>query len=120
MVSFEIIRKKAIAGIMITASHNPPEYNGYKVYWSHGGQVVHLEDQGIIHEVKNVDFSMIPRKTLANAEKDGLLVWLGQESNQAYYKVVERLSIGNQKHNANLSLIYTPLHGQDNVWYPEY
>ena len=119
LVSFEIIRKKAIAGIMITASHNPPEYNGYKVYWSHGGQVVPPEDQGIIHEVKNVDFSMIPRKTLANAEKDGLLVWLGQESNQAYYKVVERLSIGNQKHNANLSLIYTPLHGTGQRLVPE-
>ena len=72
MVSFEVLEWKAMAGIVITASHNPPEYNGYKVYWKNGGQIIAPQDQGIIAEVRQVtDMASIARIPFENALPGG-------------------------------------------------
>ena len=62
LVSFEILRRKSICGVMITASHNPPEYNGYKVFWDNGGQIVPPIDNQIINEIKKIIISYDIRK----------------------------------------------------------
>lgn len=112
LISFEVLRKKAIAGIMITASHNPSEYNGYKVYWKTGGQVIPPEDQGIIEEVRNVKtMEEIPDIRFEEAFQEGLIQWLTEESDNAYLKAVEELSLGNPAQNKELRVIYTSLHG---------
>ncbi len=112
LVSFEVLRKKASAGIMITASHNPAEYNGYKVYWKHGGQVIPPEDQGIIQEVRNVKtMEEIPDLPLEEALQQGAVEWLTEASDQAYLESVEKLALGEPAQNQELHVIYTPLHG---------
>lgn len=112
LVSFEVLQQKAIAGIVITASHNPKEYNGYKVYWKNGGQVTPPEDQGIIEEVRQVTrFEEIPQCPFEEALRQGKVQWLTAESDQRYLKVVEEMALGKKADNAALRVIYTPLHG---------
>ena len=112
LVSFEVLQKKAMAGIMITASHNPKEYNGYKVYWKNGGQVIPPEDQGIINEVRQVTrFEEIPEYSFAEALQAGTVQWLTEESDQHYLATVETLALGKVSDNEALRVIYTPLHG---------
>lgn len=111
LVSFGTRFKHCKAGIMITASHNPAEYNGYKVYWSDGGQVLPPHDKGIIDAVNAIaSLDSIP---LAN-EDDPLIEWVGPEIDLAYLDTIERLQQNperNQQHGDELSIIYTPLHG---------
>lgn len=111
-VSFEVIARKAMAGIIITASHNPKEYNGYKVYWKHGGQVVPPDDKAIIAEVRNVaTFEEIKSMPLNDALRQNMVVWLGDESDEAYLKAVKPLGLGTPEINKKLGIVYTPLHG---------
>lgn len=112
LISFEVLQQKAIAGIMITASHNPKEYNGYKVYWKHGGQVIPPEDQGIIAEVRQVvNMEEIPEYSFADALQQGTIQWLTEDSDQHYLKTLEQLALGQTSQNEALRVIYTPLHG---------
>ena len=111
LVSFGVLHKQAIAGILITASHNPPQYNGYKVYWDYGGQVLPPHDQGIIEEVSNITSNeMVKTVALPHShvhEVDG-------EIDAAYFKALRewRLHPGdNQTHGKELSVVYTSLHG---------
>jgi len=100
---------------VITASHNPPEYNGYKVYWSDGGQIVPPHDEGIIRQVRKVtslkEVKWISRE---EAENRGLLNWLGPEVDEAFLEAVAaQLVQPDVVHQAadRLGVVYTPLHG---------
>ncbi|MBS4169022.1 phospho-sugar mutase [Parachlamydia sp. AcF125] len=111
-VSFGCRYKKCQAAVMVTASHNPPEYNGYKVYWSDGGQVLPPHDKAIMAEVnKIVDLSMIRQvKSLEHP----LIERVEEEIDQAYLKAIESLQMyseENKVHGKELRIVYTSLHG---------
>ena len=108
-LSFAIRELKCQSGIVVTASHNPKEYNGYKVYWEDGGQIVAPHDKNIIAEVQKItDISMVKRK--GNAK---LLEMLGDEFDEIYLTKVMSLSLSPKliKKHKNLSFVYTPIHG---------
>lgn len=108
-LSFAIRELKCQSGIVVTASHNPKEYNGYKVYWEDGGQIVAPHDKNIIAEVQKItDISMVKRK--GNAK---LLEMLGEEFDEIYLNKVMSLSLSPKliKKHKNLSFVYTPIHG---------
>lgn len=108
IVSFGVLHKKCIAGIMITASHNPPEYNGYKVYWEYGGQVLPPHDRGIIDEVNRV--TQINHETFDPT----LIEEIGEQVDEAYLKAIHKLQLhpgDNQTHGGELNIVYTSLFG---------
>lgn len=112
LVSFGCRYKKCSAGIMITASHNPPEYNGYKVYWSDGGQVLPPHDTQIIQEVDKItDPSMVKQvPDLGNP----LIEIIGTEIDDVYVQDTSTLQLypnDNQEHGKELKIVYTSLHG---------
>ncbi len=110
VLSFTVRYFKATAGIMITASHNPPQYNGYKAYWSNGAQVIPPHDDGIIKEYEAIkSFGEIKRMLLEDAKKKGLVVMIGKEVDEAYFKKALSYSFG--IHSKDLKIVYTPLHG---------
>lgn len=112
LISFEVLQQKAVAGIMITASHNPSEYNGYKVYWKNGGQVIPPDDEGIISEVRQVtDLGSIPEVDFKTALNEGKVQWMTVDSDARYLQALEDLSLGDPSLNANVGVVYSPLHG---------
>ncbi len=112
LISFEVLQQKAVAGIVITASHNPPEYNGYKVYWKNGGQIIPPDDQGIIQKVRSiVDMGEITSMDFERALKQGKIQWLTEESDTRYLEILDKLALGNPAQNEKPGIIYTPLHG---------
>ena len=118
-LSFSVRYLHATAGIMITASHNPPEYNGYKVYWSDGAQIVPPIDNGIIDEVLSIkDFSLIKTLNKNEAIEAGLLNYVGEEIDDAFINAL-KLSCLNpeiiKKEAKNVKIVYTPLHGAGNL-----
>ncbi|MCB1106911.1 MAG: phospho-sugar mutase [Chlamydiia bacterium] len=118
-VSFGCRYHHCTAAVMITASHNPPEYNGYKVYWSDGGQVVPPHDIGIMEEVKKIDhLSQVKCAPL----DDPLIHLVGEEEDKAYLKAVTSLMNhpeSNQKEGRTLKIVYSPLHGAGGTTLPE-
>ena len=119
-LSFTVRHLGADAGIVMTASHNPPEYNGYKVYGPDGCQIVpDLAEEVIGHIRKVKSFAEVKRMARGEAEKAGLIVWLGEREDRAYHETVAAQSLrpGLLKAGAGneLSIIYTPLHGAGNV-----
>lgn len=111
-VSFEVIQRKSIAGIVITASHNPSNYNGYKVYWQHGGQIVPPDDEAIILEVNQVqDFASIQSLDFQEALKQNKITFLGPNVDEAYLSTVNQMAWGSLTDNQKLKVLYTPLHG---------
>ncbi|MBL4825932.1 MAG: phospho-sugar mutase, partial [SAR324 cluster bacterium] len=120
LVSFEILRRKAIAGIIITASHNPPEYNGYKVYWENGGLIVPPEDGQIIEEVRNnIRIDEIPTISFENAVEQGKVEWIDNEADEYFLETVRKLSLGDREKNKKLGVVFTPLHGTGGRLVPE-
>ncbi|AGA69384.1 phosphomannomutase [Desulfitobacterium dichloroeliminans LMG P-21439] len=118
-LSFAVRHLHAQAGIVITASHNPKEYNGYKVYWEDGGQVPPDRADQILHCIKVHehwnDIHPLPEK---EARKRGLLIDLGEEMDSAYLKRVKELALYPdlaQEKGSKLSIVYTPLHGAGNM-----
>lgn len=110
VLSFTVRYFKATAGIMITASHNPPQYNGYKAYWSNGAQVIPPHDEGITREYEAIrSFGEIQSMPLEEAQQKGLVVMIGSEVDEAYFKKALSYSFG--IHSKDLSIVYTPLHG---------
>lgn len=108
-LSFAIRELKCQSGVVVTASHNPKEYNGYKVYWEDGGQVVAPHDKNIIAEVMKItDISMVNRKG-----NDDLLEMLDEKFDEIYLAKVMELSLSPKliKKHKNLSFVYTPIHG---------
>lgn len=112
-LSFAVRELGCQAGIMITASHNPKEYNGYKVYWKDGGQLVEPQASGIIKEVNKTDeFEDVKLITQEEAEKSGLLNILSDEVDSKYLENVKKESILKDLSNKeNFKLVYSPLHG---------
>lgn len=112
-LSFAVRELGCQAGIMITASHNPKEYNGYKVYWEDGGQLVEPQASGIIEEVNKTDeFEDVKLITQEEAEKLGLLNILNDELDSKYLENVKKESILKDLANKeNFKLVYSPLHG---------
>jgi phosphoglucomutase len=108
LLSFAVRYLNCDAGIMITASHNPPSDNGFKCYGRSGGQVIPPDDEGIIACVKAVSDREIPEKPLREALAHGSIVWLDQEVDTAYITAVLSESVC---HARDLSIVYTPLHG---------
>lgn len=117
-LSFAVRKLNCIAGIMITASHNPPKYNGYKVYGEDGAQIVSPVDKEIMQEVKNIkDFSEIKQISKEEAIKNRLYNIIGEEIHTEYLKEIEKLLLNKEiiKKQENLSIVYTPLYGTGNI-----
>lgn len=117
-LSFAVRHLGCTAGIVVTASHNPPEYNGYKVYWSDGGQVPYPRDEAIITEVNAVgEYSNIKTMEKEEAIKAGLFHVIGKEIDDLYVEKVKEQSIHGDliKQVADdFRIVYTPLHGTGN------
>lgn len=110
-LSFAVRELKCQAGVMITASHNPKEYNGYKVYWEDGGQLVEPQASGIVSEVNNVDeFFDVKIISKEKAIESGLLNILNNKLDEKYLSYVKNESILDIRKN-NFKLVYSPLHG---------
>ncbi len=108
-LSFAVRHLQCNAGIMITASHNPKEYNGYKVYWNDGGQLVPPHDKNVITEVNKI-------KTVDQVKWDGrpdLIRSIGKDIDNVYLTLIKRLSLNPEivTENPDLCIVYTPLHG---------
>lgn len=105
-LSYTVRQLSCDAGIVLTASHNPPDYNGFKVYWNDGGQIVPPQDQEIIHRVMNVK----PEEIHFNGN-DKLLQIIGTEIDQQFIDACVRHANFSQKGKENLKIVFTPLHG---------
>ncbi|MBT4262796.1 MAG: phospho-sugar mutase [Deltaproteobacteria bacterium] len=115
MLSFTVRELGTTAGIVVTASHNPAEYNGYKVYWSDGCQVTPPHDDGIIGEVNGIeDFAAVKWMTFEAAREQGQVQIVPESVEDAYFKKVEALALGQKDVNRNFGVVYTPLHGAGN------
>ena len=118
-LSYAVRELGCIAGIVITASHNPPEYNGYKVYWEDGAQIVEPTDKEIITEVNNVtDFSTIKTMSKEEAVQKGLYNTIGKEIDDKYIAELKKLVVHEdaiKKMQKDIKIVYTPLHGTGNM-----
>jgi|KBSSwiStaDraftv2_1062776.scaffolds.fasta_scaffold01887_15 phosphomannomutase len=111
LCAFLVERLGASAGVMVTASHNPPEYNGYKVYWGNGAQIIPPHDVGIAAAIARVGPAReIPLADLTDARAHGLVREIGPELEQAYLEgiLAQRLHPGE---GTDLTIVYTPMHG---------
>ena len=117
-LSFAVRKLEATAGIMITASHNPAKYNGYKVYGDDGAQVTSPKDKQIMDEVKAItDFSQIKKISVEEAKETGLYNVISKEVEDAYIAEIKKQVLNPEaiKKQADLSIVYTPLHGAGRV-----
>ena len=118
-LSFAVRHLGCVAGINVTASHNPPEYNGYKVYWEDGAQITPPHDSGIMGEVKAIsDWNTVKTMDKAEAEKAGLFQVIGKEVDDDYMAELKKQVIhmdAIQAEGKNLKIVYTPLHGTGNI-----
>ncbi|MBS5133234.1 MAG: phospho-sugar mutase [Lachnospiraceae bacterium] len=118
-LSYAVRRLGCIAGINITASHNPPEYNGYKVYWEDGAQITPPHDKGIMDEVKAVtDYSTVKTMGLEEAKDKGLYEVIGEDVDDGYIAELKKQVIHQDAIDAvgkDLKIVYSPLHGTGNI-----
>ena len=118
-LSFAVRHLGCVAGINVTASHNPPEYNGYTVYWEDGAQITPPHDSGIMGEVKSIsDWNTVKTIDKAEAEKAGLFQVIGKEVDDAYMAELKKQVLHMDAIKAegkNLKVVYTPLHGTGNI-----
>jgi len=118
-LSYAVRKLGCIAGINITASHNPPEYNGYKVYWEDGAQITPPHDGGIMAEVKKVtDFNTVKTMDREAAKAAGLYVVIGAEVDDAYIAELKS-QVKNpeviKEMQKDIKIVYSPLHGTGNI-----
>lgn len=119
-LSFSVRHLQATGGIVVTASHNPPEYNGYKVYNHEGGQLVPHEAEKVIQYIQEVpSLADVKKLTREDAEAQGLLIWLGEEEDQAFVNTVASRSLSRELIQSGIGrdfkIVYTPLHGTGNL-----
>lgn len=118
-LSYAVRHLGCIAGINVTASHNPPEYNGYKVYWEDGAQITPPHDTGIMDEVKAItDLSTCKTMDKEEAVKAGLFVTIGKEVDDDYIAELKKLVIHQDcidQYGKDIKIVYTPLHGTGNI-----
>ena len=119
MLSFALRELGCTAGIVVTASHNPPEYNGYKVYWEDGAQITSPRDRQIIEEVSRVtDYADVKTMDLEEAQKAGLYQTIGPEMDDKFTEALKALVLRPEileQEAKNLKIVYTPLHGTGNL-----
>lgn len=118
MLSFAVRELKATAGIIITASHNPKQYNGYKAYWSDGGQVTEEHAEGILKEITAIGYEDIRLISLEEASQRGLFNYIDDSVEDTYINLVKGLVINKdiiEKVSDEFKIIYTPLHGAGNI-----
>ena len=118
-LSFALRTLGCTAGIVVTASHNPPEYNGYKVYWEDGAQITAPKDAQIIGEVNAIkDYAEIKKMTTEAAKEAGLYEVIGKEIDDKYMEALKKLVLHPEaikQMASSLKIVYTPLHGTGNV-----
>ena len=105
-LSFTVRNKKCHAGIVLTASHNPPEYNGYKVYWNDGAQIVPPHDAAIIEQVQNIKFEDVK----FNGD-DNLIEWIDEKQDEVYIEACMEASLYQNVGRENLNIVFTSIHG---------
>ena len=118
MLSFAVRDQKAMAGVVITASHNPKQYNGYKVYWEDGGQLPPDRAAIVQEKIAETDFSEAVPMDEKEALDKGLLIYLGEEQDERYQTYAQTLLIDPEKdksEGAGLKIVYSPLHGSGNI-----
>ena len=114
-LSFAIRELKAISGIMITASHNPKDYNGYKVYWKEGSQILDDIAEKILDDINKIeDYSKIKLMDIDEALESGLLTMIGSEIEDIYLEKVKGLSL-NDDIDVDIKIVYSPLNGTGNI-----
>ncbi|MGF1845922.1 phospho-sugar mutase [Vibrio lentus] len=112
IVAFGIEHFNAAAAVVVTASHNPPEYNGFKVYWENGAQIIPPHDAGIADEIDVASTKPIPLISLSDAEKQGNLVWLTEGYYQTYRAAINQSPyVRNDIDSAHTTVTYTAMHG---------
>ncbi|KZX65525.1 phosphoglucomutase [Vibrio sp. HI00D65] len=112
IVAFGIEHFNAAAAVVVTASHNPPEYNGFKVYWENGAQIIPPHDAGIAAEINSAATKPIPLMSLSDAETQGKLVWLTEGYYQTYRAAINQSPfVKNDIESANTIIAYTAMHG---------
>lgn len=118
-LSYAVRTLNCMAGVNITASHNPPDYNGYKVYWEDGAQITPPHDSGIMAEVKKItDYSIVKTMDKEAAKAAGLYNLIGQEIDDAYIEQLKKLVLhpeAIQKMKNEIKIVYSPLHGTGNI-----
>lgn len=116
-LSFAVRYLHAITGIVITASHNPPEYNGYKIYGSDGGQIIpEIADKVITHINRIKDYSLIKKLDCPTAVQKGLFNIIGPEVDEVYLRKIKELAIRDDNQiDKTIRIVYTPLHGAGNI-----
>lgn len=119
MLSFALRELGCTAGIVVTASHNPPEYNGYKVYWEDGAQITFPKDKEIIGEVNAItDYGQVKTMELEAAKAAGLYQVIGPDMDDKYMAALKKLAIHPEimkEEGKDLKIVYTPLHGTGNL-----
>ncbi|RKD23086.1 phosphoglucomutase [Ammoniphilus oxalaticus] len=114
-LSFAVRHLGASGGIMITASHNPSEYNGYKVYGNDGAQLSNEASDAVTAEINQIDDELlVPAMDLETAERAGLFEWIGAEVDDAYQAELRGLVFQPAEHNRDFKIVFTPLHGTGN------
>ncbi|NIY82311.1 phospho-sugar mutase [Vibrio hepatarius] len=112
IVAFGVKHFNAAAAVVVTASHNPPEYNGFKVYWENGAQIIPPHDSGIAAEIEQAATKPVPLMSLDDAEKHGLLVWLKDDYYQTYRSTMNSNSLlANHTAPESIGVAYTAMHG---------
>ena len=118
-LSYAVRQLGCIAGIVVTASHNPAEYNGYKVYWEDGAQIVEPTDKEIINRVNAVtDLNSIKTMEKSEAIEKGLYTIIGEEIDKKYIEELKKLVVNKkaiEDEQKNIKIVYTPLHGTGNI-----
>ena len=117
-LSFAVRHYNCIAGVVITASHNPPAYNGYKVYWEHGGQLGPVQADAVLEKIGRVGYFDAAAMKKEEALQKGLLTMIGREVDEAYYAATTTLLLQPEllkARGSELNIVYTPLHGSGNV-----
>jgi phosphomannomutase len=111
LLAYAVTKLGCAAGVMITASHNPPEYNGYKAYWSNGAQIVPPIDVGIAKAIESAPAAKdVPRRAIDEAREAGLVTMHGEELEREYLAEVKKLGARSDGERS-LAIVYTPLHG---------
>ncbi|KUK16340.1 MAG: Phosphoglucomutase/phosphomannomutase alpha/beta/alpha domain I [Petrotoga mobilis] len=118
VLSFAVRYLKTTAGIVVTASHNPKDYNGYKVYWEQGSQILDDVANGIVEKIENIgyDFSKIKKISEEEALNKNLLQYISKEVDEEYIQRVERLALRDEDVDKNIKIVYTPLNGTANYF----
>lgn len=115
VLSFTVRRLKTISGIVVTASHNPREYNGYKVYWEDGAQILDIIADDVLAEIDSVgDFSNVKMMDLEVALSTGLITYIGKEIDDEFNQIIVDMAI-NEDIDKDIRIVYTPLNGTGNI-----